>query len=100
MTKPIKLIKVVKSKVEGKKYDAHFEMDNRKIKVVPFGAQGYSDFTQHKDTERKALYIKRHKVNEDWSDPTSRGALSRFILWGDSPNIKEAIRLYKERFNL
>lgn len=100
MTKPIKLLKIVKSKVEGKKFDAHFEMDNGKIKVVPFGAQGYSDFTQHKDTNRRALYLKRHKANEDWSKADSAGALSRFILWGDSPNIKTAISQYKERFNL
>ena len=37
--------------------------DNKK---VYFGAAGYSDFTIHKDEERKLRYIKRHN-NENWS---------------------------------
>ena len=30
-------------------------------KKIYFGAVGYSDFTKHKDEERKQLYINRHK---------------------------------------
>ena len=32
-----------------------------------FGAKGYSDFTIHKDPERKKRYIERHKKTEDWT---------------------------------
>ena len=35
-------------------------------KKVYFGAAGMSDFTKHKNEERKNLYINRHKKNEDW----------------------------------
>jgi DNA-directed RNA polymerase subunit M/transcription elongation factor TFIIS len=33
-------------------------------KTVPFGQKNASDFTLHKDPERKARYINRHKKNE------------------------------------
>ena len=32
-------------------------------KRVYFGAAGMSDFTKHKNEERKNLYIKRHEKN-------------------------------------
>ena len=35
-------------------------------KTVHFGAAGMSDYTKHKDDERKQAYIQRHKKNEDW----------------------------------
>ena len=30
------------------------------------------------DTETSKQYISRHRANEDWNDPMSVGALSRF----------------------
>ena len=35
-------------------------------KKVYFGAAGYSDFTKHKDVERRQRYIARHEKNENW----------------------------------
>ena len=55
---------IKKSKNPKKKYDA--VIDGKK--TVSFGAVGYSDFTKHKDEERKASYIARHKPNQDWKD--------------------------------
>ena len=52
-----------KSNTKGKKYDA---IINGK-KAVSFGATGYSDYTKHKDEERKERYIARHKINQDAS---------------------------------
>ncbi len=46
-----------KSDKPGKKYYIITE-NNRKIY---FGASGYSDFTIHKDEQRKQRYIDRHK---------------------------------------
>ena len=57
---------------------------------MSFGASGYSDFTIHKDPERKNRYIERHKKNENWNNPETAGYLSRFILW-NKPTIKESI---------
>ena len=39
-------------------------------KTIPFGSKGMSDFTIHKDEERKQRYINRHRKNEDWGMPT------------------------------
>ena len=95
--------KVVKSKVKGKKYTAIFECPKcNKTKVVHFGAEGMSDFTIHKDPERKARYLKRHNpknTNEDWNNPMTAGALSRWILW-DKPSFDESVKGFIDRFNL
>ena len=82
------------SKHKNKKFDATFSNGV----TVSFGAAGYSDFTQHKDEARKANYIKRHQVNEDWTDVTTPGFLSRFILW-NKPTIAASIRDLNARYN-
>lgn len=69
-------------------------------KVTHFGAKGMSDFTKHHDEARKQRYFTRHgngKGRENWSDPYSAGALSRYILWNKS-TLKESIDDYKKRF--
>ena len=74
------------SKKKGKKYDA---VVNDK-KTVSFGAKGYSDYTIHKDPERKKRYDQRHKKNEDWSDPTTAGFYAKNILW-NKPSLQASI---------
>ena len=64
-----------------------------------FGAKGMSDYTIHKDIERKKRYIDRHIKNENWNDPTTPGALSRWILW-NLPTLKDSIKDFKKRFDL
>ena len=64
-----------------------------------FGQKGGSTYIDHGDKSKRDAYIKRHKVNEKW-DAINAGSLSRFILWGDSSNIKNNIKSYKRRFNL
>ena len=83
-----------------KKYMAVFsESPKFKTKTIHFGSAGMSDFTKHKDKERKKRYLDRHKKNENWSDPTTAGALSRWILW-NQPTLRGSIADYKKRFNL
>lgn len=101
----MKLDKIVPSKTEGYKYEAVF-IDDEKEKKVSFGASGYNDFILYNKEEgkvfanqRKELYLLRHKMKEDWNDPTSRGALSRWILW-NLPTLEASIADYKKRFNL
>jgi hypothetical protein len=84
-----------------KKWDAVFVKDNGKEKVVPFGARGMSDFTKHKDTKRRSRYLKRHSgMGEKWSQPDTAGALSRWILWGDSTSIRKNLKTFKQKFNV
>lgn len=96
--KEIKLISIKKSNDGKTKLTATFEVDG-KIKKVRFGAKGMSDYTIHKNDERRDRYIARHKKNENWNDPLSKGALSRWILW-NKKNLNDSIEDYKLRFNL
>ena len=68
-------------------------------KKVYFGAAGYSDFTKHKDEERKNRYINRHKNNENWtkSGIDTAGFWSRYLLW-NMPTIKASYEDIKKRF--
>lgn len=78
------------------KYVAEFDNPH---KVVPFGALGYEDYTQHNDIRRKKLYLIRHRKNEDWTNPRTAGALSRWILWNKT-SLDDSIDDYIERFNM
>jgi len=96
--KKLKLIKVVKSPKKEKKYRAVFSREGR-IKNVDFGSFGMSDYTIHKDSKRKTRYENRHKKRENWNDPTTAGALSKWILW-NKPSFKSSLADYKKRFKL
>jgi hypothetical protein len=67
--------------------------------IIHFGAKGYSDYTIHKDLERKEAYIKRHSKNENWDDLGTAGAWSRWILW-NKPNLIESIEDMEELFDI
>jgi hypothetical protein len=93
-------LKIVKSHLPAKKYDAIFTYDNGKTKIIPFGAAGYSDYTIHHDKERRQRYIARHRKSEHFNDPMTAGSLSKWILWGTSTSLRENISAFKKRFNL
>lgn len=86
---------IKKSNKKGKKFMATF--DDKK--TIHFGSAGMSDFTIHKDPKRKQRYLKRHQARENWNDPKTAGALSRWILWNKT-SLKESIDDYKKRFNI
>jgi hypothetical protein len=100
-----KLIEVKPSNRKGKKYSAIFELADGKRKTTAFGSQGMSDFTIYSKgdkveaEERKRLYLMRHKEHENWDDPTSAGACSRWLLWNKS-TLEASITDFKRRFNL
>ena len=91
----LKLVKIVKSPKPEKKYIAHFSDGTH----TDFGAKGMSDFTKHKDSERKKRYMTRHSKRENWKSPKTPGALSRWILW-NKDTLKKSIADYKKRFKL
>lgn len=93
-------LKVVKSHLATKKYDAIFTFDDGHTKTVPFGAANFSDYTIHHDKERRSRYISRHSRSEHFNEPMTAGSLSKWILWGESTSLRENIRSFKKRFNL
>jgi hypothetical protein len=84
---------------KDKKLMAIFYDGEKKVKTTHFGAKGMSDFTIHKDKERKERYLDRHRKRENWNSFMTAGSLSRWILW-NKPTLKASIADYKKRFKL
>jgi hypothetical protein len=94
----IKVKNFKKLKGNSKKYEITFEK-NSKMYVRKFGAAGMSDYTLHKDKERRERYISRHKKDLRTNDPMKPGYLSMYILW-NKPSIKASLADYKRRLNV
>jgi len=80
---------ITKSHKKDKKFNATINGS----KTVPFGAAGMSDYTIHKDPERKERYINRHKnMNENWnkSGVKTAGFYAKHILW-NKPTLKASV---------
>ena len=94
----IKVKKLIKLKGDKKKYEIIFEKNGKEYKRK-FGASGMSDFTIHKDLERRERYISRHKKDLLTNDPIRAGYLSMYILW-NKPTLKGSLEDYKRRLNI
>lgn len=100
MPKNMKLVKIVKSPRKEKKYRAYFSDGTH----TDFGAKGYQNYggtgaERHLDENRKKRYIQRHSKRENWNNPKSPGALSRWVLW-NKKTLQASISDYKRRFKL
>ena len=106
-----KLLRITKSSNQSKKWDAIFMVDGKE-KKVSFGANGYRDYTLINNKNSKFYlpkildrnvvkdsYIRRHEKNENWNNPLTAGALSRYILW-NKKTLSTSIRDFKKRFKL
>tara|TARA_E500000318_G_C3376174_1_gene140433 strand:- start:43 stop:348 length:306 start_codon:yes stop_codon:yes gene_type:complete len=97
---------IIKSSTNPKKkhmaifYEKDKDGKMKKKKTTHFGSAGMSDYTINKDKERRKRYLDRHRKRENWNNPMSAGALSKWILWGDSTSKTANIRAFKRRFNL
>ena len=87
-------IRLRRSKKANKRYDAVFQ-----DRIVSFGQRGGSTYIDHQDDVKKDNYLARHKVNENWRDPYSAGALSRYILW-NKLTLEASLRDYGRRFGI
>lgn len=96
----MKLTRIFKSPILGKKLRAEFMTDTGKTHYTDFGASDYDDYTIHHDKERRERYRIRHKKDLRTNNPLAAGYLSYYILWGDSTDINKNIRRYKQLFNL
>lgn len=91
----VKLEMISKSPLKSKKWRAIWSDGT----YTDFGASGYSDYTIHKDKKRRHAYRLRH-AQDNLNDPKSPGALSWYILWGDSTNMEKCIRAFRKKFNV
>ena len=78
-----------------KKYGARVDGS----KTVSFGKKGASDFTKHKNSDRKERYIDRHTKNKDWtkSGAKSAGFYNKHVLW-NKPTLKASVDDTNKRF--
>lgn len=77
-------VEIVPSLNATKKFEARIKVDTPKKRInrtIQFGSKGMSDFTRHKDPERKQRYLDRHRPRENWEDPLTAGFFSRWVLW-------------------
>ena len=95
----MKLVKIVPSTRQDKRMMAVFK-DGEKERTTHFGFRGGSTYIDNKSQQKRAAYIARHRVNENFNDPDSAGALARWILWGRSTSLRENIKAFKRKFNL
>ena len=102
----MKLIRIANSPRADKKLVASFETDDDRVLNIHFGGRGYNDYPTYYRMDggtiadsKKNAYLARHSVNENWNDPTSAGALSRWVLW-NKRTIRESIEDYRKRFDL
>jgi hypothetical protein len=82
------VILIEKSKNPKKKYVA--TVGNKHIE---FGAAGYSDYTVHKNIERKERYLARHSKREDYTKQgiDTAGYDAKYVLW-NKPTIQASIK--------
>jgi Ribonuclease G/E len=87
---------ITKSSNKNKKFDAL--VDGKKIS---FGAAMYSDYTIHKDPERKERYIARHAKREDWdkSGIKTSGYWAKNLLW-NKDTLQKSIDDISKKHNL
>ena len=86
---------IKKSSNNNKKFDAI--IDGKK--KISFGQAGASDFTFHKNNDRKDRYIDRHKSNEDWTKSGIRtaGFYSRWVTW-NKPTIEASVNDLNKKY--
>lgn len=96
----MKLLSIEHTPSAPKAFVARFQLDSGRTKTVRFGTMSNYTLNPNKTTADRTAYIARHRVNENWSDPTSPGALSRYILWGSSRSWRTNMAAFKRRFKL
>lgn len=69
-------------------------------KTIHFGASSGKTYIDHGDKKKREAYLARHKVNENWNNPYSAGALARFLLWGDSTSLDANHSAFMRKFGV
>ena len=90
-------MEIVDSNRKGKRFVAVFKNGEK----IHFGQAGGNTYIDHGDTKKRDAYLARHGAGrEDWTTPYNAGSLSRWILWGNSPQLKTNIAFFKNKFKV
>jgi hypothetical protein len=89
-------MKIQASTRKGKRFMVTFANG----KTVHFGQAGGKTYIDEGDKAKREAYLKRHEAREDWNDPYSAGALSRWLLWGDSKDLETNHISFMKRFKV
>lgn len=91
-----KEIVLQKSSKKDKKFDV--KLNN---KTISFGAKGMSDYTKHKDPERKQRYLNRRSDKEKrvWNDIETPAYWAKNLLW-NKPSLNASIKDIEKRKNV
>ena len=98
-------LKIKDSNIKDKRFTAIFtDKDGKIVKTTNFGLKNpvIGTYIDHKNKDIRKRYIARHEATEKkfYKDPQRASTLSRYILWGEAENLKEAIEKYKNKYNL
>lgn len=102
------LLSVKPSSRKDKRYTATFCLCEKKNqcegsnhKQTSFGDPTATTYADGASEEKKKAYLARHSKSpgQDWSDPTSAGSLSRWLLWSKR-SLREAVKEFKKKFKL
>ena len=100
----MKLLAIEHSTNPEKKWMAIFKNESTgRHKTIHFGAKGMDDYTLKHDKEQRDRYRTRHAkdlTTEAGRTGVSAGALSYWVLWGNSTTMGRNILDYKKRFGL
>lgn len=94
----LKLVSIIKANNGRHKYVATFNKNGNELNVK-FGSLPYSDYTISQNKIRRDLYRSRHQ-HDRLNDPTTAGALSYYLLWGDSTDLNTNIKQFVKIFHL
>ena len=89
-------MQIANSKAKGKRFVAIFPNGKR----INFGQAGSSTYIDHGDKAKRDAYLARHGAGRENWNKVSPGALSRWILWGESQNLMDNIASFKRRFSV
>lgn len=99
-------VSIVPANDKVHKYKATFIDELKDIKrTIYFGAKGMGDYIKYSKEgsdigeKHKELYLARHSARENWNDPMTAGALSRWILW-NLPTFDASVADFRRRFGL
>lgn len=91
----LRLVEIRPSPRGEKKWVARFSDKTE----THFGQAGSADYTIGASTKQRTAYRSRH-AGDRLSDPKSPGALSYYILWGDSTDMDTNVKSYRKRFQV